>query len=154
MKGNVSITAGTVTVAAGSGAGNWYVGGNFSHTGGTITETSSGAGNIIFNGTGNEQVFTSGGTVSNSINYTVNNGAYLQMDATSTIVKGNSFTLSSNASLGIRSAAGVNASGAAGNVQTTIRNFAAGSNFIYNGTANQATGDALTVCLLYTSRCV
>ena len=145
VKGNVSITAGTVTVAAGSGAGNWYVGGNFSHTGGTITETSSGAGNIIFNGTGNEQVFTSGGTVSNSINYTVNNGAYLQMDATSTIVKGNSFTLSSNASLGIRSAAGVNASGAAGNVQTTIRNFAAGSNFIYNGTANQATGDALTV---------
>ena len=144
VKGNVSITAGTFVLSASGATGTLNVAGNFSHTGGTITETSTGKGEIVFNGTGEAQAFTSGGTVSNNINFIVNSNAYLQMAASNTIVTGNAFTLSDHATLGIRSAEGVSTTAATGNIRTTSRVFTAGSHFIYNGTADQVTGDALT----------
>ncbi len=94
VAGNVLISAGTLTMSEDVSIGTINVGGNFSHTGGTITESNTGSGAIIFNGGGAMQTFTSGGTVSNTINYTVNNGSFLQMANGSTVVNGNAFTLS------------------------------------------------------------
>lgn len=62
---------------------------------------------------------------------------------TSVISGGGTFTLASGGILGIGSTAGISSSGATGNIQTTIRNFNTGANYIYNGTANQATGNGL-----------
>jgi len=59
------------------------------------------------------------------------------------VLSGGSFTLDAGGILGIGSPAGITASAAAGNIQTTIRSFDAGGFYIYNGVAAQVTGDGL-----------
>lgn len=144
VTGNVSISSGTLLMSSGAQIGTLNVAGNFSFTGGTIDETSTGSGAINFNGS-SAQTFTSGGTVSNTINWTVNNGATLNMAAAATTVTGNSFTVSSGGTLGITSTAGiVTAPTASGNIQTTSRTFNAGGNYNYIGSGGaQVTGNAL-----------
>lgn len=143
--GNVSITGGTLEMADSDEIGTMNVSGDFSVTGGTLTESGSASGAIIFNGSGT-QTYTSGGTVSNTINFTVNSGSTLQMAAAATVVGGGgTFTLSSGATLGIRSTVGITTSGASGNIQVTgTRTYATGASYIYNGSANQAVGNGLT----------
>jgi hypothetical protein len=147
VAGNFTMTASTLVITDDFFASyTMNVQGNFTHTGGTITENSAfiGFGNINFNGTA-EQVFTSGGTVSNFVNFTVANGAYLQMAAEATVVNGNAFTVQAGGLLGIRSANGItNAPAATGNIRTTTRTYTAGASYIYNGTTNQVTGNGLT----------
>ena len=145
VSGDFSHSLGTYNMSSVSAAsGTLNVAGNFSHTGGTITETGATTANgaIFFNGT-TPQIYTSGGTVSNTINYTVNSLATLQMAADATVLNGAAFTLSSGASLGIRSAAGIAVSGVSGNIRTTARTFNTAANYLYNGTAAQLTGNAL-----------
>lgn len=74
VSGFYSQTGGTLNCSndAAGAIGTLNVAGNFSHTGGTITETAGGSGLIVFNGTG-AQTLTGGGTVSNLINYRLNN---------------------------------------------------------------------------------
>ena len=100
---------------------------------------------IIFNG-GLSQTFTSGGTISNVVNFTVNSGTTLQMAAATTVISGNGdFTLSSGATLGVTSSAGITTGGAIGNIQVTgTRTYSTGANYIYNGITNQAVGNGLT----------
>lgn len=149
VSGNYVQTGGTFNLSNGTGGevGTLNVTGDFSQTGGTITETATGTGSglIVFNKSGT-QTYTSGGTVSNTINFTVNSGSTLQMAAASTTVTGGgSFTLSSGATLGIRSADGITTSGATGNIQVTgTRTYTTGANYIYNGSINQAVGNGLT----------
>jgi hypothetical protein len=142
VNGNFSMSSGTCTFSNGSGIGTLNIKGNYSHTGGTITETSSGSGAIVFLGN-TTQTYTSGGTVSNTINYTVNSGTTLQMADASTVVSGAAFTLSAGATLGIKSTAGITSSGATGNIQTTTRTFSTTANYIYNGSSAQVTGSGL-----------
>jgi hypothetical protein len=127
-----------------TGTGTLKVAGDFTHTGGTITETGTPAGEIIFNGS-SMQTYTSGGTISNAINFTVNNGAYLQMAAeTTTITGGGTFTLVNGGKLGVKSTGGISTSGATGNIRVTgTRTFNTGADYIYNGTSNQITGSGL-----------
>ena len=80
VSGDFYQTGGTFDLNSGSASNvtaNLQVAGNFSFTGGTITvssSSSSGSSNIIFNGNGTMQTYTSGGTFSNKINFTVNTG--------------------------------------------------------------------------------
>ncbi|MCW5920772.1 MAG: Ig-like domain-containing protein [Saprospiraceae bacterium] len=146
--GNFSHSSGTYDMSGAGAIGVLNVAGNFSHTGGTLTESSSGSGSINFNGSGT-QTYTSGGTVSNTINFTVNSGAFLQMAAAGTTVTGGGlFTLSSGATLGITSPQGITTAacgtgGTCGNIRTTTRTFDTGANYVYNGTAAQNTGNGL-----------
>ena len=146
VKGNFLMTAGTLTLSYGSGIGTLNIAGDFSQTGGTITETSTGSGAIVFNKAGT-QTYTSGGTISNTINFTVNSGSTMQMATAATFVSGGgSFTLASGATLVISSTAGITTTGATGSIQVTgTRTFSTGANYIYNNsTANQATGNGLS----------
>lgn len=148
VSGNFEMLNGTLNFNSGSGTFTMNVDGDFNHSGGIITESSSGNGAIYFNGTYNGntgiQTFTSGGTISNNINFTVNNGAYLQMADAGTTITGNSFTLSSGATLGITSTDGISSAGATGNIQVSgTRTFSTGANYIYNGTSAQNTGNGL-----------
>ena len=73
VSGNFSITGGTFVVTDDL-ISTLNVAGNFTHTAGsTITETGT-SGNIVFNGSG-IQNYTGGGTISNTINFTINNPA-------------------------------------------------------------------------------
>ncbi len=152
VNGQFSITSGTLNFGytgrctnAGDN-GIIYVKGDFTHTGGTITEEGNATGCAInFNGS-SMQTYTSGGTVSNTINYNVYSGAYLQMaNASTTITGGGYFTLDNGGTLGITSTNGITTSGATGNIQLTgSRTYNTGANYIYNGPNAQVTGNGLT----------
>ncbi len=145
VTGDLTISAGTITMTTGSAVGAINVTGNVTLSGGTITETGGGSGAFNFN-LGGTQVFSSGSTVANTINFTVSNGTTLQMATPATVITGAGiFTLSSGATLGVTSDDGINTSGPSGNIQTGTRTFVAGSNIIYNGTANQDAGSALAI---------
>jgi hypothetical protein len=146
VKGNVGINGGTLDLASSSGVGTVSDSGDFSHTGGTITETGSTTTSGIKFVKAGIQTYTSGGTVSNNVNFTVNSGSTLQMADASTVITGaGTFTLASGATLGITSSAGITTTGATGNIQVTgTRTFTTGANYIYNGTVAQATGNGLT----------
>jgi hypothetical protein len=128
---------------ASSNTGTLNVAGNFAHTGGTITE-SGGTGAIIFNGN-TTQTYTSGGTVTNTINFTVSNGAKLAM-GTSLLggTSDGSFTLAVGGTLEIGDPAGITTAGASGNIRVTGgRAYNLAANYIYNGADGQVTGNGL-----------
>ena len=148
VKGNFVLSDGTFNMGySAAPLETLNVMGDFSHTGGTITASNTTGDNIVFNGTG-VQTFTSGGTVGSLINFTVDSGSTLQMGtgASPSILSGTeaTFTLSEGASLGITSPDGISALGSTGNIQVGgSRTYNEGANYIYNGTANQFTGNAL-----------
>ncbi len=148
VTGDFSQTGGTVTQTGVGGSGLVNLLGNFSQTAGAITETSNGSISIAFNGGGVTQSYTSGGTITNTINFVVNGGSYLQMAAAATTLGGASsgtFTLSSTAKFGVTSAAGISTTGATGNIRVTgTRTYASGANYIYNGSTNQNVGNGLS----------
>ncbi|MBS1933800.1 MAG: T9SS type A sorting domain-containing protein [Bacteroidetes bacterium] len=162
VAGSFSLSSGTLTVNGAtatntsSNAAEIDVAGDFSITGGTLTETANNGytSNIYFDGTG-VQTYTSGATVSNTVNFTVNSGATLQMGSgasPSTMSGGGTFTLSSNAGLEITSPAGITTSGLTGNIQVTgTRSYDAGASYIYEGASAQVTGNGLpaTIANLY-----
>jgi|WetSurMetagenome_2_1015567.scaffolds.fasta_scaffold00144_2 hypothetical protein len=153
VNGNFSLSgaASTFDLTNSSTVGNTatlYVNGNFTHTSGLLTETgATTASSITFNGTGTQQLYTSGGTVSNVVNFNVLSPAYLQMAVEGTTITGaGTFTLQSGSTLGITSANGITSAVGTmtGNIQTTLgRSFNTGANYIYNGTGSQNTGTGL-----------
>ena len=144
IAGDLTINGGLLSLSSGTGIGTLNVTGDFYHTGGTITETSTGSGLIAFNKT-SSQTFTDGGTVSNTINFTVKNGSTLQMATPTTTVTGSgTFLMEAGSTLGVTSVDGISTSGATGNIRTTTRTYTAGSSLIYNGTGSQAVGNGLT----------
>ncbi len=102
--------------------------------------------NFVLSSTGTGTIsgtvrITSGGTP----RFFQNNGD-LSISSTGLIDEtgASSFTLSTNATLRVGSAAGITTAGATGNIRTTTRTYGAGANYVYNGTANQAVGNGLT----------
>jgi len=157
VAGDVTISAGIFTLTEDNGNGTLNVAGDYSHTTGTVQVIAGGGtGTIVFNGT-LPQTFTSGGTVTTVVGYTVNSGATLQMATAATTVNGaGTFTLSSGASLGITSTVGITAAPATatGNIRTTGgRVFNAGATYIYNnGAAGQTMGTGFPTNLTGTLR--
>ena len=140
-----SLSGGTVDMTA-RGNATLNVAGDFIHTGGTLTEsgTLSPVATVVFNGTG-IQNYTSGGTVSGTVNFNVSNNATLFM-GTNFLGSGSSgsFTLSSGGTLGIGDALGITTSGASGNIRVSgTRTYNTGANYIYNGPASQVTSNGL-----------
>jgi hypothetical protein len=144
LTGDYSMSGGTLDLSGNAAVGTLNVAGNFSHSGGTITESSTGSGSVVFNRSGT-QTFASTGTVSNTINYTVNSGSTLVM-GTSWLGNGSNgtFTLSSGGAISIGDPAGISSSGATGNIRVTgSRTFSTGANYIYAGSVAQVCGDGL-----------
>jgi hypothetical protein len=150
VEGDVSITSGTLNFSQldrcdEGDNGIINVKGDFTHSGGTITELGGSSGNTInFSGT-TIQNYTSGGTVANTVNFNVNNGAILYTGA-SLLGNGSigTFTLADGGTLGIGDAAGITTSGTTGNIRVTgTRTYNTGANYIYNGSAAQVTGTGL-----------
>ncbi|MCH6200336.1 T9SS type A sorting domain-containing protein [Aquiflexum sp. LQ15W] len=145
--GNATITGGLLNMSISNTAiGTLNIAGDFTHTGGTINETATGSGRIIFNGnTTNHQTYTSGGTVTNVINYIVSTGAHVRpADSNTVFLGGGTFTLQTGATLGIKSAQGITTTGATGMVRVTgARSYNTGANYIYSGQTNQSSGNGL-----------
>ena len=149
------------------------VAGDFSiSTPGQLFNT-TGIGKLIFNKTSGNQNFTSystglsnnttiieigNGTTKNPT-LVLNSDMRVKSSSTITVFSGSTlsfgtyaitevsatatFTANSGSILKIGSTAGITSSGATGNVQTTTRTFDVGANYVYSGSANQATGNGL-----------
>ena len=154
ITGDFSISAGTFdfmrysSSSSGKGIGRVNLTGNFSQTGGTFTETanttaSSGYGQVFFQKSGTQTFLKSSGTMSNMINFTVNNGSILDM-GTSFPQGTGTFSVLSGGALIMASLAGITATSESGNVQVTgIRSYSTSANYTYNGAGSQVTGDGL-----------
>lgn len=112
---------------------------------GILTESGASFGSISFNGDG-LQIYTSGGTVSESLDFIVYEGTWLQMASEESVIEGDGmFLLSYGSTLGVTSANGITLEeDMSGNVQTLTRIYEVGANYIFNGTTEQVTGDGLT----------
>jgi hypothetical protein len=106
VSGNFNLSGGTLIMSDNTTIGTLNIAGNFSHTNGTITQTlTGGSGSIIFNGVSNQNV-TGGGTISNTINFMINNSAGITLltsvnfPAALTLTNGNITTGSNVLTLG------------------------------------------------------
>ncbi|MEQ8423938.1 MAG: hypothetical protein RIA63_04455, partial [Cyclobacteriaceae bacterium] len=150
VTGNVDVMDGTILLHEDSNVGALGIldiNGNLSiAASASITETdANGSGSILFTGAGT-QTFTSAGSMSGEINVSVNSGVRLQMGSASSTFEGTgTFLLPAGAALGITSPDGITTAGATGNVQVSgTRTYSSGANYIYNGSADQNTGNGLT----------
>jgi hypothetical protein len=126
--GDLIINGGTLDIANSSGVGIINVGGNVIVSSGTLTEGgSTTTSKIVFNKTGT-QTFTSGGTISNKVNFEVASTSTLDL-GTSVISGAGYFTLPSNATLKT-----TNATGIAGAIMVSgTKTFSSLANYEFNG---------------------
>lgn len=87
-------------------------------------------------------------TVALNAAFTINTGKTVTVNGIlncgTNIVNGaGSFVTAAAGTLGIGSTAGITASGATGNIQTTTRTFSTAGNYTYNGATSQAAGNGL-----------
>jgi hypothetical protein len=136
--GNLIINGGTLDLANSSGIGTINVGGNVTVSSGTLTEGgSTTTSKIVFNKSGT-QTFTSGGTISNIVNFEVTNGSITDL-GTNVISGAGAFTLSSGATL-----ITANTSGLDGSVTVSgTKTLSTAANYEFNGTFEQVTGALL-----------
>jgi len=130
---------------ANEGIGTVNLFNNYLRTGGLHTETATltGRGEYNFAKTGLQTFVHTGGTITNTVNFTVNSGSIVDL-VEYTVTGGGSFTLSSGGGLILGSVNGITASGASGNVQVTgTRNFSTDGDYTYNANAPQVTGNGL-----------
>ncbi len=145
VSGNVSVTGGNLLLTESTNNGNLNVTGNYTYTGGFVWEDAAATiGVITFNGSA-MQTCISTTDIFNTVNFVINNNAYVQMATGSDYLNGSgSFTLSSGGKLGIRSADGISASGTNGHIRVTgSRSYNTAADYIYNGSAAQVSGDGL-----------
>lgn len=92
--GGFAQTGGTFDLSSGTGSGTLRVSGTFNRTGGTLTETGTGANNLIeFNGITSQAVTI--GTISNTVSYRINNAAGIALTGTIAVPTAGSMTVSS-----------------------------------------------------------
>ena len=132
----------------GNGVTTLNINRDFSQTGGTFTETATtganyGYGKVYFVKSGTQIFSKPSGTMSNTINITVNNGSILDMNTYYPTGTG-TFTVLSGGALIMASPLGITATSLNGNVQVTgARSFSTSGNYTYNATSAQVTGDGL-----------
>jgi hypothetical protein len=142
ITGTFNLINGTVNLSNQNGrSATVNLGGNFIMSGGTLTEGANQFVSFVFNG-GTTQTFTkTGGTISNTINFTVNSGTTLDMGTSVLDGSNGTFTLSNGAILATAHTQGLAYTGATGSVQSTgTRTINTGANLVYNGTSAQVTG--------------
>jgi hypothetical protein len=129
--GDFNLVAGLFNLDANNGNNTLTVDGNFSQSGGTFTETGSGAAFVVFDGTTTQTFSKTGGTISGTINYTVNGGSTIDFGTSVLNGSGGTFTLSAAAKLITSNANGLTAG--TGSVQTTTRVFNSGADYEFRG---------------------
>lgn len=137
-------TGGTVNMSSSTSGITAYVTGDFTMSGGTLTETGSSTANAwVFQSVGLHMFDKTGGTISQTISYSVGNDAELVI-ANNPLTGSGTFTLSFGGHLDIHDANGITSSSATGAVQVTgTRSYNTGAYYSYSGPAAQVTGDGL-----------
>ena len=88
-------TGGTLFIIGTSETQNLSIRGDFNMSGGTLTRGGTGIANVFFGGTTEQAFIKTGGTISNAVNFTVNNNAIVNFDTYVLSGSTGTFTLSS-----------------------------------------------------------
>ncbi len=143
IMGDFTISGGTQDLSYGIGTMVVNLSGDCNLTGGTITETTSADQTIFFEGS-SPQFFTDGATISTDLNFYVNSSSILDL-GTNALSGSGALTLVDNSTLRLGS---IHEGGAIqetpstnGNIILPTRNFEAGAELVYNGSATQRLGD-------------
>lgn len=155
INGDLIVSGGTLNLIRGTSFNRIQtinLKGDMNISGGTITETNTrinSGGSIIFSNSG-EQTFTkSNGTISNTIDFTINNGSVLNT-GTSVIDGSGDFTLQSGAAIKTAHPEGLS-NNAAGSVQVSgTRTFNSAASYEYNGSVIQSTGNGIIAAYVLT----
>lgn len=146
VNGKMNITGGTMNMSNGAGTGTINLKGDFSMSGGTLTETSTGSGAVVFSGNSSQTFFKSGGNITNIINFSVSSNAILDMGDQVLNGTAGAFTLNAGGTLITANVQGItqNPSVMSGSIQNTgARNFNTAANYVYDGSSAQVTGTGL-----------
>jgi hypothetical protein len=137
-------TGGTVRMTDGTSSITVHLNGDFTMSGGLLTETGTATGCAwVFQGAGHQTFYKTAGTISETISFTVNNGSVMDV-AEEPVTGSGSFTLSYGGSLHTHSPQGITGSGASGAIQVTgTRSYSTGGYYNYEGTSPQVTGNGL-----------
>ena len=159
---SLSVDSGSSLLYNGSAASKVNIQGNIFSKSNDSISLLSGSGGINFIGTGIQLVGSGNGTgviTLNRINIpqgssvnllqNVNNTIATKISGTlncgSSILYGTgSFNLTFAATIGIGDSNGIRSIGSLGNIQTTVRTFSSGANYIYNANGDQETGSFIT----------
>jgi hypothetical protein len=145
ITGNLELLSGTLNIDGGNGGSILNLNGNTTLSGGILTESGSGSAAFNFAKSGTQTYVKTAGTISNTINFTVNSGSILDMGTSILNGSTGTFSLSSGAGIITANTAGLSLTGATGSVQVTgTRAFDSGADYTYNGSVDQVTGTALT----------
>jgi len=165
INGNLLINGGRFGGSGSTQAATVNLDGNYTQSGGTFDNIGSGV--VTFNFRGANRTFqrTAGTFTPTNYNFNINTAnASLQLLSDITVASGRTFTLTNGtlfcdtnkvvgagtfstnattATLGIGHPDGINlvATGNVGNIQTAARTYGATTNYLYNGTDAQASGD-------------
>jgi hypothetical protein len=144
IAGDLVISSGTFSCANNFGRElSIYVGGDFVMNGGSLTENGN-YGEVIFNGSAVQTFTKTGGSITNEIRFTVNNGSSLDMGTSELIGSTGSFTLNSGATFITAHPGGISSSGLSGSIQVSgTRSFSSGASYVYNGSTVQITGSGM-----------
>ena len=151
--GGYTQTGGRLNLATGGFTCTFNLAGDFNFSGGSFLTSGSGIGNINFTGPGVQKFNRTGGNFSNTrLNYTVYNGAILDMgtsiiDVSGSFVAAGTFTLNDGAGLMLGDPYGITAATTGvtgGNIRVLgTRVFSQAADYTYNGIVPQVTGDGL-----------
>lgn len=134
---------GATNFSQNDGIGSLYVERNFSYTGGVITASGSGYGDIHFSGD-SVQLFDVTEKFQNTINIYADSLSFLQMATESTrMTSSGKFVLCRGATIGVKHQSGLVAETTqTGHIYTSARIYEDGANVVFNGTTPQVTGSA------------
>jgi hypothetical protein len=133
VAGNFSLSAGTLRLTSTNsalGTSQLNVAKNFSLTGGTMTELGTGTSAVNFSGT-STQTYTSGGTIANTINFTINGGAIVDFDTSTLGGSNGTFTLSSTGKIITSNAGGIPST----ILVTGTKTYSSGADYEFKGAA-------------------
>ena len=140
VSGSVSVNGGSLQMSTGNNAadrGILNVSGNFSQNGGSIAETSAGRGAVNFAGNTTQAFYKNvSSTISDNIDFTINNGA--TVDFGTSVLNGSTgtFTLSDNAKIITQNSDGIYSTGNIGAVQVGgVRTYSSQADFEFKGAA-------------------
>ena len=147
VNGDFKIQSGTFNLSGISNTRpiNLNIGGNLTIEGGTLTKQNTPITTVFFTNSGLQLYTKTGGTISSSVNFTVNPGSIL--DVNTSVIDGSTgtFTLSGDAGIITSNPDGLMAAGTnLGSIQTTSRTYSSGADYTYNGSSAQITGNGLT----------
>lgn len=145
LLGDFDITGGSLVLSSGSGNSKILLHGNFSQSGGTITESGTASGEFVFNGSTEQLFHRTNGSISNLIHFTVKDSSILNMETSVLNGSTGTFTLESGATLITAHPDGFSSTGTnSGSIQVSgTRTYSEGASYHYNGSSAQVTGSGL-----------